>query len=179
MDNTLCDFEGQLKRDIFKLSNISSEIEINYHSPNCPPNIQKKSKIIMSRSGWWQNLPILEDGFELYKLAKEEGAYIEILTKAPKTYPLAWTEKFLWCRKNIPDVDNINLTLQKRKYPGDVLIDDWPNYAESWLEYNPNGRVILPLRKHNQEYKNPRAIHYTQQNIEQIRNLLQSLKAHL
>jgi hypothetical protein len=121
----------------------------------------------------------MEDGFELYQLAKREDAKIEILTKAPKKYPLAWTEKFLWCMANVPDVDNINLTLIKKRYPGDVLVDDWPDYATSWLEYNPQGRVILPLRDHNQTYSHPRAMHYTGTNIEQVKTLLRELKAQL
>lgn len=178
MDNTLCDFEGQLKKDIFQLSNHPPSTEINYRLSSCPQDIQKKSKIIMSSPGWWQNLPTLKDGLELYKLAKEGGAYIEILTKAPKTYPLAWTEKFLWCKKNIPDVDNINLTLQKKKYPGDILIDDWPDYITSWLDYNQNSKAILPLREWNKDYTHPRAIHYNGKNTEQVIQLIKDIREH-
>jgi len=177
MDDTLCDNFGQRTRDLRKIFKNESEVIPDYRSSKCPLHVQKKLRKIMSQPGWWENLPRLEDGFELYELAKKENAEIEILTRAPRTYPLAWTEKFLWCMKNVPDVDNINLTFKKKKYPGDILIDDWPEYITSWLDYNQNRRAILPLREWNKDYTHLRAVHYNGKNIEQVAELIRDVKA--
>lgn len=176
MDDTLCNTRGQRIIDLRKISKNESEINPDYLSPDCPSYIKKRLRTIMSQPGWWKNLPRLKDGFELYELARSEGLETQILSKGPTTYPLAWTEKLLWCQKNVPE-SKVTITLDKSKYRGDILVDDWPDYVIAWLEANKNGRAILPLREWNKDYKNPRATHYTGENIEQIRNLIQTLQS--
>ncbi len=176
MDDTLCDTNGQRERDLRKFLSDESEIVTDYLSPKCPLHVKKLLREVISQPHWWENLPKMKDGFQLYDLMKSEGITIEILTKMPETYPLALWEKLVWCKKNTPEVDNINLTLKKRRYPGDILIDDWPSYVTAWLDYNKNGRAILPLREWNKDYQNPRAIHYTGKNIDQVKNLIAELK---
>jgi hypothetical protein len=178
MDDTLCDTAGQRERDLRKFVKEESEVVADYLSQRCPPHVKELLRMIIAQPGWWENLPRLEDGFHLYNLAQTEGLETQILSKGPTTYPLAWTEKFKWCQKHVPE-SKITITLDKSQYRGDILVDDWPNYVTAWLETNPNGWAILPTRKHNQDYSNPRAIHYTGQNIEQVRTLMQTLKAQL
>jgi hypothetical protein len=177
MDDTLCDTTSQKIREVEKYLPNEKNFSVNYCSPECTLQIRNLLRHTMSQPGWWQNLPKLNDGFELYDLMRSEGINIEIVTKMPETYPLALWEKLSWCKKNTPDADNINLTLKKRRYPGDLLIDDWPDYVTAWLDYNKEGRAILPLRKWNKDYKSPRAIHYNGENIEQVKSLIQALKS--
>lgn len=174
LDDTLCDTRGQRIRDLTKLFP-DEPINPDYISPGCPPHMRKALRSIMSQPGWWENLPTLKDGFEIYELAKEVGLETQILSKAPETYPLAWTEKFLWCKRNVPG-SKPTLTLEKFRYDGDILVDDWPSYVNTWLEENPKRRAILPLREWNRGYTHARAIHYTGKNIEQIAELFNALK---
>ena len=129
----------------------------------------------MSLPGWWENLPELKDGFGLYKLAQEEGFETQIISKAPKTYDLAWTEKKRWCDKHVPG-SKLTLTQDKSKYNGDILFDDWVPYVSAWLESHPNGRAVLPLRKWNSHYTHERATIYTGNNLEEIKNILREIK---
>lgn len=176
MDDTLCDTTGQKIRDVERYLPNEKNFSVDYCSPECTLQIRTLLRHTLSQPGWWENLRKLEDGFELYDLMRAEEITTEIVTKMPKTYPLALWEKLSWCKKNTPDADNINLTLKKRRYPGDLLIDDWPSYVTGWLDYNKKGIAILPLREWNKDYQAPRAVHYTGKNMEVIRTLLEELK---
>jgi 5'(3')-deoxyribonucleotidase len=175
MDDTLCDTTSQKIREVEKYLPNEKNFSVNYCSPECTLQIRNLLRDTMSQPGWWQNLQKCEDGFELYELAKQEGYETQIISKAPETYPLAWTEKFLWCKKNTPG-SKITLTLDKSRYDGEILIDDWTPYVSAWLERHPSGRAILPERAWNLEYLHKRAIKYNRQNTEEVRDLLRKIK---
>jgi len=175
MDDTLCDTRGQRIRDLRKISKDESEVNPDYLSPNCPPYVQERLRLIMSQPGWWENLQKLEDGFQLYELVKSEGFETQILSKAPETYDLALTEKKKWCNKNVPG-SKVALVPEKFRYAGDILIDDWPDYVIPWLNAYPKSRAILPLREWNKNCKDSRVIHYTGKNLKEIKIFLDQAK---
>lgn len=175
MDDTLCDTTGQRTREIEKYLPNEKKFSVDYCSPQCTPQIKNLLRTSISQPGWWENLPILQDGFDLYNLIKQEGFETHIISKAPETYPLAWTEKFLWCKKHVPE-SKITLTLDKSRYDGEILIDDWTHYVDAWLARHPQGKAILPMRPWNLSYKHDRAVHYNGQNIEEIRQILSEIK---
>lgn len=175
MDDTLCDTSGQRARDLTKISEEGTEIISDFRDPRCKPYIQKQLKLIMSQPGWWENLPSLNDGFELYALAQEEGFETQIISKAPKIYDLAWTEKKRWCDKYVKGSE-LTLTQYKSRYDGEILFDDWTPYVTKWLKRHPEGRAVIPSREWNLQYKHERAIHYNRHNLEEVRNVLKEIK---
>jgi len=175
MDDTLCDTSGQRARDLMKISEEGAEIISDFRDPRCKLYVQRQLKLIMSQPGWWENLPKLNDGFELYNLAKEEGFETQLLSKAPETYDLAWTEKKRW-RDKYAQGSKLTLTEDKSRYDGEILFDDWTPYVTAWLESHPEGRAVLPSRDWNFKYKHKRATTYTRDNIEEIRAILREIK---
>ena len=53
----------------------------------------RRMDLIKSVPGWWRDMPPLEYGFTIFKLAREIGFDCRILTKGPRTKPNAWAEK--------------------------------------------------------------------------------------
>lgn len=175
MDDVLCDTSGQRARDLVKISEENTEIISDFRDPRCKPHTQRQLRLIMSQPGWWENLPKLNDGFELYNLAQEEGFETQLLSKAPETYDLAWTEKKRW-RDKYARGSKLTLTEDKSRYDGEILFDDWVPYVADWLKRHQSGRAVLPIRLWNSEYKHSRAIHYTRDNLKEIKSVLREIK---
>ena len=98
-----------------------------------------------------------------------------ILTQGPRRVPEAWSGKKEWIDANLGDVD-VTITRDKGLVYGKVLVDDYPKYAERWLEHRPRGLVIMPEHKYNKGYSHPNVVRYDGSNLDEVREVLTRVK---
>jgi len=171
MDNTLCDYDIAMKTDLKQLMS-PLEVEcINYHKP-APKYFVKRMSLIKSQQGWWEDLPELKLGMDIYNAAKEIGYDIHILTKGPETKPNAWSEKVKWCKKHLGQDTKITITQDKSLVYGKVLVDDYPDYVLNWLNWRKRGLCIMPEHHYNEKFQNPQVLKYNGKNIKKIKQIL-------
>lgn len=172
MDNTLCDFQGQIIEDLNRLRGPDEPEVANLD--NLPEYLEERMSVIKIVPGWWRNLPRLQDGFRLLSAAIEIGFIPHILTKGPVRTVSAWTEKVEWCRSYIDQLgytkQPIDITITQRKglVYGTVLVDDWPPYIEQWLKWRRRGLVVMPARDYNAGFRHPQVIRYNDDNFEEV-----------
>jgi len=143
MDGTLCNYEGELEAQLFNLLGVSVS-----------PHDKKYTKLvdlIKRQDGFWRNLPPLPVGFTILDFLKDAGFDIHILTKGPYRTTSAWTEKVEWCRRYLPGTP-VTITENKGMVYGRILVDDWPSYCESWLQFRPRGLVLMPAYDYNEGF---------------------------
>jgi len=148
-------------------------------------NRETYRNILSKIGGFWENLTVLQRGFEVLSVLKSMDFRIEICTKASVNKPDSWTEKINWCNKVLnpilgkPDLDyGITVTTNKSLVYGRVLFDDYPDYCEGWLEHRPRGLVIQVLHDYNKDYRkdDPRVIKYDGTNIIEVTKALSKVK---
>lgn len=173
MDDTLVDYTGGI---IKSLNNIKSDAELEYKSP-IPRNALNKARVDIVRNvpGWWENLKRLKLGFDVYELAKELGYQLHVATQGPLSSSNAWTEKFNWVKREIPEA-MITITRKKSLIYGRFLVDDYPEFLEEWLKYRPRGIGIMPAHPHNENFSHPRVIRYDGTNLDEVREKLLLVK---
>lgn len=143
MDGTLCDFHGQLQRDLDKvLGDDRQKVSAK--------TIQEVEWLIRRDGGWYRNLRPLPLGFEIVKLLKSIGFRIMIMTKSSKESKNAWSEKVAWISEHLPDVD-VTVTMDKGLVYGKVLVDDYPTHFLRWMEHRPRGKVVMPIQPWNKD----------------------------
>jgi 5'(3')-deoxyribonucleotidase len=157
LDGTLADYDGAMA---FHYAKLIGPGELNYEEAcnrygrmSLPDHIWERCQLIKSRPGWWKNLPLLQAGDEIVCVLQQLGYEIHIATRGPTGHPQAWTEKFEWVKSRMPFVKAIHITEDKSVLRGDVLIDDWPSYCDSWAQRNPNGLVVMPAHDYNTHCK--------------------------
>jgi hypothetical protein len=166
MDGTLCDFTGQIMRDLTLLRS-PNEPEVTIASIFDPPEwLDRRMTLIKNVRGWWKNLPRLEDGFRILDLAVQIGFTPQVLTKGPFRTSIAWEEKYIWCREQIDAVGHtkkpidITITMDKAGTYGTMLVEDFPPYVDRWLTWRKRGLVILVDRPYNQGYEHPQVVRF-------------------
>ena len=182
MDGVLFDYEVQLRKD---LSELASEWEKeNYNLDEVSIwDLEKqhawmKARIdlIKKQPGWWRNLPKYLPGWEVYQVAEKIGFCTEILTKGPRSKPLASSEKqeciAIHFGEDHPPVNVVGKN--KSRYYGRVLVDDYPEYVAGWLEHRPRGLAIMPLHSYNKRFLHANVLHYDGQNLEEVERCLQA-----
>lgn len=173
MDGTLADYGGQLKKDLLSLASPDDpKLETDWYDDESKPWIQNRIKLIKTQVGWWEKLPKLQLGFDILKMAKDIGYDIHILTKGPRTTHSAWTEKLIWCQKNIGEQTEVTITFDKSLVYGRVLVDDFPPYMDSWLKRRPRGLGIMPATSYNKDYKHPNVIRCDENNLDEVHERL-------
>ncbi len=174
MDGTLCDYDGQILKDLERLR---GDEEPHFVGPirKGPDHIKARVDAITATSEWWKNLPKLELGWEILKIAQEQGYRIMILSQAPIDNPEAWSGKIKWLQKHLPDVD-MTLTRDKGLVYGKLLVDDYPEYILRWLTWRRNGLVIMPSNDSNSGFEHKQVIRYDGSNIEEIKQAMTRLK---
>lgn len=175
MDGTLCDYDTGLFSELEK---IRAPDEPVLHPPikKAPDYIQERINLVQGCKSWWANLPRFKLGFDIWDLASELEYRRVILTQGPRRKPNAWTGKKLWIDKNLgPDTDMI-ITRDKGLVYGKILVDDFPGYAERWLQWRPRGLVIMPANKENENYRHKQVIRYTGENLNQVREAMERAK---
>lgn len=172
MDGTLCNYDKAIQRD-YDLT--KSENDPPYSHDNKKfPHLRKRVDFIRRNPGWWLNLEKIQLGFDILNLAIEIGFTPHILTQGPKGCPNAWSEKVQWVHENIGEID-ITITRNKGLMYGKFLVDDYPDYIESWLKWRKRGKVIMPVHSYNKDYKNENVIPYDGTNLQEIKKVLQEL----
>lgn len=143
MDGTLCDFHGQLQRDLDKvLGEDRQKISAK--------TLQEVEWLIRRDGGWYRNLKPLPLGFEIVRLLQSIGFRIMIMTKSSKESKNAWSEKVAWISEHLPEVD-VTVTQDKGLVYGKVLVDDYPTHFLRWMERRPRGKVVMPVQPLNKD----------------------------
>jgi len=169
LDGTLCDFDGANKISYDKLKSPQDPVYGDWSMGNEPEYIKNRLDLIRSSPGWWENLEKLKAGFDILDVARDLGYMITVLTKGPGNISkaIAWSEKVKWTKKHIPGAA-VTITEDKGLVYGKVLVDDWPNYVERWLEHRPRGLVIMPTQRWNKDYEHPNVVRYDGSNLEEV-----------
>lgn len=148
LDNTVVDHEGQLQQDLHgALGDFHCEVGSQVR--------ERVGYIIKNKEGWWANLPPLPFGMSIVHTLRDIGYRLVICSKGPRKAVNAWSEKVHWVQRHIPDAD-IVLTQDKSLVYGRILVDDWPDYIEPWLDARPRGHVLMPATSKNSKFKHPR-----------------------
>jgi 5'-nucleotidase len=167
LDGTLADYDGQLLKDLQLIA-----------SPYEPPPVlysdiaylEARRHIITSQVGWFLKLGKFKLGWDILDVTKAIGYSISVLTKGPSTKHAAWAEKVEWCNQHLAGyIDGVTISHDKGLVYGAVLVDDWPDYIESWLMHRPRGLVIMPANDHNISFAHPNVLRYDGSNIVEVR----------
>lgn len=156
LDCSLADFEASMNE---KLRLIMSPAEADmdfseYRYPNGPDWWKARKDLIKRQPGFWMDLPVIPFGMELYDLLGQLNYSRMILTKGPTSNSAAWTEKVIWCSRQVPTA-GVTITDDKGLVYGKILYDDFPPYILRWLEWRPRGKVLMLDNAHNQDFEHP------------------------
>jgi len=91
---------------------------------------------LQNEGGFYRRMPLMPDAMELYEGVRHLSP--TILTGCPRG-DWAEAQKVGWAEEHFPGVPIITCrSADKRdsiESPGDVLIDDWPQYRHRWIEH--------------------------------------------
>lgn len=174
LDGTLADFDGKMASDLEKLRGPTEPPYEPSPGENHPEHIENRMSVIKKTPGWWRKLPKYEPGFQIVELLREFGFTLHILTKGPHRTTAAWTEKVDWVQEHLPDA-GISVVTDKGLTYGQVLVDDWPEYTDRWLEWRPRGLVIMPVHPWNASYSHPNVVKFdgTSESLQEVRHRLE------
>ena len=174
MDQTLCDYTGRMEECLDSLSSPNEESYTVDWGKDVPPHIERRMDLIKSQPGWWESLPILRLGMDIFHASKNIGFTNHILTKGPYKTDSAWSEKRRWCKAHLLAGTPLTITEDKGLMYGKVLVDDYPPYVERWLKWRSNGLVIMPAHSYNEDFEHPNVIRYDGENRVQIVDALRA-----
>jgi 5'-nucleotidase len=172
MDGTLCDYDKSLYEEMEKLRSPSEPETVLPRKKDSPKYLQNRADLIRSCSDWWANLPKLQLGWDVLDIARKFEFKTMILTQGPRRNPNAWKGKKLWLDQHLGEDFDITITRDKGLVYGKILVDDFPEYAERWLEWRQRGLVIMPINKMNEGYSHPQVIKYDGTNLNQVREAM-------
>lgn len=179
MDNTLCDWDGAMRRDLRPIvpPQYTEEIEkwFGENRRDRPEWAQNLMMVIRTQTGWWRNLRELPLGMKLLRLVLHTDWDTHILTKGPATKPQAWAEKVEWCRAHIVRQVPLTICSDKSMVYGKALVDDYPPYVEHWLKHRPNGLVIMPAQPYNKDFHHPNVLRISDQGEMDIQRATEAL----
>jgi hypothetical protein len=163
MDSTLCDFDSRMAELMRELANPHEENPVTGRGEDGKifPWLRARRAMIKKIPGFWRDLEPLRAGFEILRAAQRADLEPHVLTKGPEKSTNAWTEKVEWCQVHIPGVP-ITVSMDKGLVYGRVLVDDWPDYVERWLEWRPRGLVVMVDWPHNSGFSHPNVFRYRQ-----------------
>lgn len=173
MDDTLCDYSGQILKDLRRLTS-PGEPEFVGQIRDAPDYVQRRADLMMASQEWWESLPRLQLGWDVLNVAQDQGYRVMILTQGPSRYPSAWTGKKLWIDKNMGQEVDVTITRDKGLVYGKVLVDDFPGYIERWLRWRKNGLVIMPANDSNKNYRHAQVVRYDGTNLEEVRLVMEA-----
>lgn len=176
MDGSLADYEGQLHADISRLVGETERqkfVELGMWQADEQEPFKSLIRLIKKQPCWWRNLPVLENGMRIWRMALQIGFDNHVLTKGPKRYPRAWKEKVEWCQQNLGELTDVHITSNKAMVYGKFLYDDYPDYMDRWLKARPRGLGIMPVNRTNLSYSHPRCIKWDGNNVDEVRDALE------
>ena len=176
MDGTICDHDQSLFNGLEALRGPKEPVYMPPIKNDAPEYIKNRADLIRASESWWENLPRLQLGWNVLKIARELDYRIMILTQGPKKNPASWSGKKKWIDKNLgPDVD-ITITRDKGLVYGKVLVDDYPQYIERWLKWRERGLVIMPANESNKYFNHSQVIRYDGTNLEEVSKAMERVK---
>jgi len=108
-------------------------------------------------------------------MAKNAGFCCKILTKGPRSKPLAWSEKVQCIQEHFGEDVPIDIVgKDKAGTYGRILVDDYPKYMLGWLDHRPRGLGIMPAQPCNQGFEHPNVIIYDGNNSEQVSKAIEA-----
>jgi len=180
MDGTLCDFDGEMRRQLKPLEcgeeegfSFPSDL---FETGTTPDWLEARKKLIKSQPGFWRGLKPIQRGFEVLRIAKNLGFENHVLTQGPRTTNAAWVEKKEWCDEHLPDFCGITITQKKSLSYGRVLVDDWPSYFLPWLKVRPRGLVVAIAQEWNKDATHPNLVRYDGNNLDEVRERMLEAK---
>ncbi|HEY8097479.1 MAG TPA: hypothetical protein VIE65_15520 [Methylobacter sp.] len=169
LDGTLADYDAAMRRDMQTIAAPGEEIK---WYDGAPEHMKARKKLIQDQPDWWYNLEPLPLGMQVFEMMGDIGFTRMILTKGPtKRNPNAWTEKVRWCKRHIPGTD-VTITADKGLVYGKVLMDDFPEYVDRWLEWRHRGLVLMPACAWNEGYSHPNVLRFNWDNLREVRERL-------
>ena len=176
MDGTLCDYETGLRTSLEKLRSPGEDPIKMPIRDDAPEWLRERSNIIRSNKTWWATLPKFQLGFDIWNTAETHTFRRMILTQGPKRNPEAWSGKKIWIDNNLGQDVDITITRDKGLVYGRILVDDWPEYIERWLQWRPRGLVIMPANSSNKQFKHPQVIRYDGSNLAEVEAAFRKIK---
>ena len=176
MDGTICDHDQSLFEG---LEALRGPKELVYRPPikdDAPEYIKNRADLIRASESWWENLPRLQLGWNVLKIARELDYRIMILTQGPKKNPASWSGKKKWIDKNLGEDVDFTITRDKGLVYGKVLVDDYPQYIERWLKWRERGLVIMPANESNKYFNHQQVIRYDGTNLEEVSKAMERVK---
>jgi hypothetical protein len=168
LDGSLADYDGTLLADLERMRSPAEPPVKEVRAAFSQRHLRARINAITLRPGWWAELPPLETGMAVYRLAREMGFDCQVLTKGPKYQPRAWAEKVEWAQRHLgPDVD-VHVVSDKGLVYGVALYDDYLAYVEAWLEHRRRGLVIMPINSSNSGFSHPNVIPYDGTNLSEV-----------
>jgi len=178
LDGTLADFDKSMRG---KLTLIASpeekftDVADLFETGTTPDWMEARKAMIKSQPGFWENLERFKLGFDVLEIARELNFINHILTKGPTNTVSAWTEKAIWCRREVPDC-LVTVGMDKGLMYGKMLTDDWPRYMVRWLEWRPRGLGIMPAHRWNDGFSHPNVVRYDGTNLSEVRDRMEAIR---
>lgn len=172
MDGTLCDYDLGLS---LSMATLQSPVEPPYKGvprDDAPEYLKNRADMIRLNMDWWAKLPQLKLGFDIWSIALTLNFRMMVLTQGPKRNPNAWAGKKMWIDTNLGQNVDITITRDKGLVYGKVLVDDYPEYIERWLEWRPRGLVIMPANDNNIGFKHDQVIRYDGSNLYEVKEAM-------
>jgi 5'-nucleotidase len=180
MDGSICDLDKSIRdkmRELMSPSEVQPD-DITYEAArvydDSIPYLKARRDLVKRLPGFWRNLPVISEGFDVLDQIRAVGFALNILTKGPHNTTSAWSEKVEWCREHVPDAQ-VTITENKSLTYGRVLFDDWPAYIEGWLARRPRGFVVMLDSPDNQHFDHKNVFRYLR-GLSGDRNLEQKTK---
>lgn len=162
LDGTLADFDSSMSEHLAVLRSPGESAAHDETAYEDLPHMKSRRRMVKQLPGFWSSLGRVKAGFEILALMQELKFTNHVLSKSPRKMPNAATEKVKWCLNNVPDLPII-LAEDKGLVYGKVLVDDWPEYVERWIQWRPRGLVISVAQRWNEgiEKLSPNVIRYS------------------
>jgi 5'-nucleotidase len=172
MDGSLFDFDGHLRKSLLQLAAPGEQPRLDnlnlWEAEEKYPHVKARMDLIKSVPGWWREMPPLDNGFKVFRMAQTVGFDCRILTKGPKSKALAWMEKVQCCQEHLGDKIDIAIVSSKGEVYGRVLYDDYPPYMTAWLKHRPRGMGIMPVTESNKRFEHPNVVKFDGTNLDAI-----------
>lgn len=160
LDNTLADYDAAM-RAALQLLQSPTDPPLPAHLHDGTPYLDARMTLVKQRPGFWSGLKPIHLGFDVLDIIREHGFRLSILTRGPKTKPLAWAEKVQWAAEHVPDAKVTVTTDEKSQCYGRLLFDDFPPYIEPWLKHRPRGLVLMLDQPWNRDFAHERVMRIT------------------
>ena len=176
MDGSLFDYDGHLRKSLLKLAAPGEHPSLTnlnlWEAEDKYPHLKARMELIKCVPGWWKDMPPLESGFKVFRMAQSVGFDCRILTKGPRRNPNAWMEKVECCQHHLGEKIDIAIVSSKGEVYGRVLYDDYPPYMSAWLQNRPRGLGIMPVTESNKGFVHPNLVKFDGSNLDEVERAL-------